>query len=360
MSPKKPSSGLMRMDLRAPLAFAVAEGLLLLGIVALLSYRKVAFLPYVALGALILYLVSAGATLLAFILRYAGIKKAEEAAEQLNTDIYRMFRTAVDIPYAVINAGGSVRVINTAMQDILGLRSPVCNIPLTELCPGISPEQLAALAQDTAADHLGARIAERITAGNLPAAGNVSGDAAYTRLANGRRYRIDSYLLRRESDHYYFLIFRDVSDYLDLLDDNRRNHMVMAYIMLDNLQELTQFVRANYRATANLIEDTLAGWVNGMNGMLREYDRDKYLAIFTSEMLNRCIEDGFSILNDIMDIRVGDILTMKKEHPCGSRRWLVLRIGMDFRLRCTGCGHEVMGPRSKFEKNVRDIQHPEE
>lgn len=61
-----------------------------------------------------------------------------------------------------------------------------------------------------------------------------------------------------------------------------------------------------------------------------------------------------------MDIRVGDILTMKKEHPCGSRRWLVLRIGMDFRLRCTGCGHEVMGPRSKFEKNVRDIQHPEE
>jgi len=61
-----------------------------------------------------------------------------------------------------------------------------------------------------------------------------------------------------------------------------------------------------------------------------------------------------------MDIRVGDILTMKKEHPCGSRRWLVLRIGMDFKLRCTGCGHEVMGPRNKFEKNIRDIQRPEE
>ena len=57
-----------------------------------------------------------------------------------------------------------------------------------------------------------------------------------------------------------------------------------------------------------------------------------------------------------MDIRVGDILTMKKEHPCGSRRWLVLRIGMDFRLRCTGCGHEVMGARSRFEKNIRQVQ----
>ena len=49
-----------------------------------------------------------------------------------------------------------------------------------------------------------------------------------------------------------------------------------------------------------------------------------------------------------MDIQVGDILTMKKEHPCGSREWQVLRTGADFRLRCCGCGREVMGPRSKF------------
>ena len=61
-----------------------------------------------------------------------------------------------------------------------------------------------------------------------------------------------------------------------------------------------------------------------------------------------------------MDIRVGDILTMKKPHPCGEARWLVLRIGADFRLRCTGCGHEVMGARSKFEKNVKKIERSEE
>ena len=52
-----------------------------------------------------------------------------------------------------------------------------------------------------------------------------------------------------------------------------------------------------------------------------------------------------------MDIRLGDILVMKKPHPCGEKKWLVLRTGMDFRLRCTGCGHEVMLPRSKAEKN---------
>lgn len=57
-----------------------------------------------------------------------------------------------------------------------------------------------------------------------------------------------------------------------------------------------------------------------------------------------------------MDIQVGDILTMKKEHPCGSKQWEVLRTGADFRLRCCGCGREVMGPRSKFEKNVRQVK----
>ncbi len=56
-----------------------------------------------------------------------------------------------------------------------------------------------------------------------------------------------------------------------------------------------------------------------------------------------------------MDIRLQDLLVMKKAHPCGSKEWLVLRTGMDFRLRCQGCGHEVLLPRSKAEKNIRQI-----
>lgn len=56
-----------------------------------------------------------------------------------------------------------------------------------------------------------------------------------------------------------------------------------------------------------------------------------------------------------VDVRVGDRLVMKKSHPCGSSEWIVLRSGMDFRLRCAGCGHEVLTPRSKAEKNIRRI-----
>ena len=56
-----------------------------------------------------------------------------------------------------------------------------------------------------------------------------------------------------------------------------------------------------------------------------------------------------------MDIHVGDTLEMKKPHPCGGCRMAVLRVGMDFRIRCTTCGREVMVPRAKVEKNIRRV-----
>ena len=61
-----------------------------------------------------------------------------------------------------------------------------------------------------------------------------------------------------------------------------------------------------------------------------------------------------------MDIRVNDRITMKKPHPCGSKQFLVLRIGMDFRIRCTGCGREVMLTRQKCEKNIRLVERAEQ
>ena len=56
-----------------------------------------------------------------------------------------------------------------------------------------------------------------------------------------------------------------------------------------------------------------------------------------------------------MDIQVNDILVMKKPHPCGSREWEVLRVGADFRLKCLGCGHQIMIARKLLEKNIKEI-----
>ncbi|GKI15551.1 DUF951 domain-containing protein [Allofournierella sp.] len=56
-----------------------------------------------------------------------------------------------------------------------------------------------------------------------------------------------------------------------------------------------------------------------------------------------------------MDVRVGDKILVKKPHPCGANLFDVLRVGMDFKIRCTGCGREVMLPRAKIEKNIKKI-----
>ncbi len=61
-----------------------------------------------------------------------------------------------------------------------------------------------------------------------------------------------------------------------------------------------------------------------------------------------------------MDIKIGDIIKMKKQHPCGNHEWEVLRVGMDFRLRCLGCSHQVMIPRKQVEKNIRGVRQKEE
>ena len=60
-----------------------------------------------------------------------------------------------------------------------------------------------------------------------------------------------------------------------------------------------------------------------------------------------------------MDLHLHDKVELKKVHPCGSKNWEILRVGMDIKLRCEGCGHELMLPRRKAEKAIKKIL-PEE
>ncbi len=56
-----------------------------------------------------------------------------------------------------------------------------------------------------------------------------------------------------------------------------------------------------------------------------------------------------------MDLKLHQKVELKKQHPCGSKVWTILRIGMDIKLKCSGCGHELMLPRSKAEKAIKKL-----
>lgn len=57
-----------------------------------------------------------------------------------------------------------------------------------------------------------------------------------------------------------------------------------------------------------------------------------------------------------MQFDIGQIVKLKKKHPCGSFEWEILRVGADFRLKCLGCGHQVMLPRTTVEKNCKGVR----
>lgn len=66
--------------------------------------------------------------------------------------------------------------------------------------------------------------------------------------------------------------------------------------------------------------------------------------------------EGEQELRCDMEYEVGDIVKLKKKHPCGSCEWEILRVGADFRLKCMGCGHQIMIARKLVEKNTKDLR----
>ena len=76
-------------------------------------------------------------------------------------------------------------------------------------------------------------------------------------------------------------------------------------------------------------------------------------------LLVRMIKKMRYVFNEMeisMDIQIGDVITLKKQHPCGSKEWEVLREGADFRLKCCGCGHQIMIARRVLEKSVKEVK----
>lgn len=84
--------------------------------------------------------------------------------------------------------------------------------------------------------------------------------------------------------------------------------------------------------------------------------RNDILKIFIT--LNIWYTMDISVGGIRMDLYVGDIIKLKKPHPCGSSEWEILRTGMDFRLKCLGCAHQIMIPRKEVEKKIRQVRKP--
>ena len=105
---------------------------------------------------------------------------------------------------------------------------------------------------------------------------------------------------------YALLNFYEKTEEIELARRCREERAVVAYAIIDNIEEILQFVQDNYAETSTRVEERLRTWVGSIGGVFRAYDRNKYLLVFDSIHLEHCLADRFAILDEIRSIRVGD------------------------------------------------------
>ena len=294
---QKKKSFAFRTDLRPPLIAAAVIGMVLLLAFTLISFLvEREELPLYGFALCGVYLIAVGSILLPYLLRFRRITLANDAAELMTTEISDMFRYVVDLPYAIIGEDGMVKIVSGALQDILQFRSPVCNVPLAQFC-SVSLDEIIAYARN------GGPVQDiTVNEDGVP----IDNSKPMICEIDGKKYELQCYVMRSHGKDYFFVVFADITDLLALRQKKYEEEPVVAYIVIDSLQELAQYIRVSYRTAVNEIETKLKEWAASFGGMLREYEREKYILLFTRAALDKCIKNKFRILDTIRNIKLGD------------------------------------------------------
>lgn len=228
-----------------------------------------------------------------------------------------------DVPAVITHDDGTIIWYNSALGELIGPRSgPLFGKKMSRFCPFNIDELLNATASPKDIDHIAEAIEKAQRSGDEEEKPSTSKRRG-SRIANGnggieyvlgkRRFLVKSYTVKVPADNakdghrnYHLSIFDEMTELFDLKDKVARDNLVVAYIILDNLEELAQYVKVDYRQAANNIEMHLKTWADSIGGVMCEYDRDKYLLFFSQEKLSEMIEADFPILKKIRSEEIGD------------------------------------------------------
>lgn len=293
---QKRKKTVFRTDLRTPLIASAVIGFVLLGIFTGIAALVEENLVYYGLALCAIYFAVVGSLLCAYLFRFRRVSAANEAAELMTTEISDMFRYVVDLPYAIVNAEGMVKIVSGALQELLQFRSPICNVALETFCQ-VPAKDIIAYAQN------GGPVKDvTVNEDGVPTE-NVR--PMVTEI-DGKKYDLQCYIMRSRGKDYYFVVFHDVTEKLAMRQKRYEDEPVAAYIVIDSLQELAQYIRVSYSTAVSEIENILKEWAGTLHGILREYDREKYMMIFTRSSLDECIRKKFPILDSIRSLKLGD------------------------------------------------------
>ena len=150
---------------------------------------------------------------------------------------------------------------------------------------------------------LGAKLSV-ILPNPLPESGDKAREIVTT--LKERTYNVNVTKIRSADKIYHLLLFRNITELTKLQKFVRDDEKVVSYIIVDNLEELLQFEQEKYREAAADIEAIIRDWASSVNGILKEYEKDKYIFIFKNEDLEKFVENKFDILDKVRNVRVGN------------------------------------------------------
>lgn len=132
------------------------------------------------------------------------------------------------------------------------------------------------------------------------------GKKHYTIKQGDKYYRITPYPIETMRKSFFLIIWSDVTDYENLYAEHLNSNVLVAYAVVDNISELTQGMQDRYREISAKIANVLSEWVSSMKGIIKEYERDKYIIFFEERHMSKLIDSKFDILDRVYEISETD------------------------------------------------------
>ena len=220
---------------------------------------------------------------------YAKKKKSENSFNEKTLQMEKAMTgimKGVDLPCILTLPSGIIAWCSKGAHDIFNVSTSLLQKNINEIC-------------DIDIAELIATIPESVD-------GNDNEQGSREVIINERNYVAKIYRHTLGKNQYYLVTFTDYTEFAQLLAKTEAETPVVAHIVLDNLTEIAEYVRVNYRSAANEIEEILKKFAAEMHGFIREYNRDKYIMVFAKEKYKECVENKFEILETIRNVRLGD------------------------------------------------------
>ena len=136
------------------------------------------------------------------------------------------------------------------------------------------------------------------------------GFSGMTSVVNECLYKIEGFKVSEEGDGLYIAMLTDITALSEAEKRYTDERVAVAYIVIDNVEDVLQYVHEQSRDAVSTVDDKLKNWARSINGIIKSYDNDNYIMFFDSKYLDEFIANRFAILDEIRDTRVGDSVSL--------------------------------------------------